>query len=128
MEAERPDLEEAARDYERDLPANLDILLLGVGPDGHIASLFPGAATLRETTRRVTPAFGGEPRLPRLTMTPPAILAARSTIVFAAGVVKADAVAKALESSLEPAECPARLVGDADWIVDRAAASRLSAT
>ncbi len=126
MEAERPDLDRAARDYEGMLPAVPDLLLLGVGPDGHIASLFPGSASVGESIRRVVPAFGGEPRLPRLTITPPVIRAARATIVFVAGARKANAVAAALQSPPDPDECPAQLVREAEWIVDRDAASRLT--
>lgn len=127
MEAERPDLDQAARDYERVLPAVPDLLLLGVGPDGHIASLLPGSAPLRESTHRVVPAFGGDPRLPRLTITPSVTRAARATIVFVAGARKANAVATALQGPLDPDECPAQLVREAEWIVDRDAGSRLTA-
>src|SRR5262245_27482506 len=75
MEAERADRESAARDYERRLPGRLDVLVLGMGLDGHTASLFPGDPALEERSRRVVPVAGGTPVLPRLTITPPVLQA-----------------------------------------------------
>jgi len=126
MEAEQPDLDHAARNYEHVLPTALDLLLLGVGWDGHVCSLFPGAASLAESTRRVTTAFGGDPRLARLTLTPPAIRAARQRIIFAAGTRKARAIAEAIEGPYQPERCPAQLARDGHWIVDREAAAALT--
>ena len=60
MEAERSDREAAAREYERSLPPRLDILVLGMGPDGHTASLFPGSAALDERQRLVVPVIGAK--------------------------------------------------------------------
>ncbi|HEX7024056.1 MAG TPA: 6-phosphogluconolactonase, partial [Gemmatimonadales bacterium] len=73
MEAERSDLGEVAAEYERLLPEALDILILGIGADGHTASLFPHAPALHERERLVMPVVGGEPLIQRLTITPPVI-------------------------------------------------------
>jgi 6-phosphogluconolactonase len=126
MEAERSDRDLAAREYERLLPAALDILVLGVGPDGHTASLFPGSAALDERRRLVVPVVGTKPPAERLTITPPVIEAAQRVAVLVTGADKAAAVARALEGPLAPREVPAQLARRGAWFVDRAAAGRLA--
>ena len=126
MEAERPDRDAAARAYDRALPTALDVLVLGVGPDGHTASLFPGSAALDERRRRVLPVSGPKPPAARLTITPPVIEAARRIVVLAAGADKAAAVARALEGPISPKDTPAQLARRGVWFLDRAAAARLA--
>lgn len=125
MEAERPDRDAAAREYERALPERLDLLLLGVGPDGHTASLFPGSAALEERTRRVVAVAGPKPPSERLTITPTVIAAARRIAVLASGADKADAVARALQSPERPRDVPAQLARRGVWFLDREAAAGL---
>jgi len=127
MEAERPDREAAARDYERLLPPLLDVLVLGIGPDGHTASLFPGSAALDERQRRVVPVVGAKAPAERLTITPPVIEAAREVAVIAAGEDKAAMVARAIEGPLAPKAVPAQLARRGFWFLDEAAAARLTA-
>ena len=126
MGAERADRDAAAREYERLLPDRLDVLLLGMGPDGHTASLFPGSAALDERTRRVV-AISGAPKPPgeRLTITPPVIAAARRIAVLAAGADKADAVVRALQGPERPRDLPVQLARRGTWFLDREAAARL---
>jgi 6-phosphogluconolactonase len=126
MEAEAADLERAADDYAALLPEALDVLVLGIGPDGHTASLFPGSPALRERSRRVVPARGPRPPERRLTITPPVIAAARRVLVLAAGADKAGAVARALRGTGSPDEVPARLARDGVWFLDREAARLLA--
>jgi 6-phosphogluconolactonase len=126
MEAERADREVAAREYERALPARLDVLLLGMGPDGHTASLFPGSAALDERQRLVVPVSGAKPPAERLTITPPVIEAARKVAVIATGDEKAAMVARAVEGPLAPKAVPAQLARRGVWFLDRAAAARLT--
>ena len=126
MQAERPDREAAASEYAALLPAALDLLLLGMGEDCHVASLFPHQPPLHETQRRVVPTIGGAPLLPRLTITPPVIGAARRICVLAAGPAKAGAVVRALEGPEDFAAVPAQLARGATWILDRAAAAELT--
>lgn len=126
MEGERADLDAAARDYERVLPATLDVLLLGIGPDGHTASLFPGAPTLDERTRRVLPASSPFPPPRRLTITPPVIAAARRVAVIAAGRDKAAIVQRALDGPRDPRALPVQLALGGTWLLDRDAASELA--
>ena len=127
MEGEARDLEAAARAYEARLPAPLDCVVLGLGEDGHIASLFPHHAALGEPTRRVL-AVLDSPKPPprRLTLAPRAIAEAREVLVIATGEAKAAAVAAALEQDGPPGEIPARLVRARAWLCDRAAAAALS--
>jgi 6-phosphogluconolactonase len=126
MEAERPDRDAAARAYERVLPPVLDVLVLGIGPDGHTASLFPGSPALDERRRLVLPVTGAKPPAARLTITPPVIEAARRIAVLASGADKAGAVSRALEGVLTPKDTPAQLARRGEWFLDRAAAARLA--
>lgn len=126
MEAEAADAQAAADRYARLLPEALDVLVLGVGADGHTASLFPGSPALRERSRRVVPARAPTPPERRLTITPPVIAAARRVIVLAAGDDKAEAVARALAAGTPVDEVPARLARDGVWFLDEAAARLLA--
>lgn len=126
MEAERDDRDGAAADYARILPPGLDLLLLGVGPDGHTASLFPGAPALGERVRLVVPVSSPAERGPaRLTVTPPVLEAAARIVVLVRGPAKADAVARALEGAWDPRACPAQLARRGAWLLDAASAGRL---
>ena len=125
MPTDQADLERAAQTYAGELPERFDVLLLGIGADGHTASLFPRAATLRETARRVVPAQSPVPPRDRLTITPPVIAAARICMVLATGASKAAAVARALEGPDDIAACPAQLARTGTWVLDSAAAAKL---
>ena len=120
-----------AADYERELDDTvLDLLLLGVGPDAHIASLFPNAPTLRQR-KRVLPAEAGlEPFIDRVTLSLPALRGAREIVFLLAGEGKADAAARVFGP--EPSQdAPGSLVradnGRTVAILDRAAAAKLPA-
>jgi 6-phosphogluconolactonase len=123
--------EEAAAAYDQELDdARLGLVLLGIGPDGHTASLFPNAPALHERERRVVAAEAGlEPRVPRVTMTIPALSAAQDVLFLVTGSDKADAVRRAFEEAPSPAT-PASLVrsleGTTTAILDAAAAASLS--
>lgn len=126
MEAHAADPDEAARRYETLLPRRLDLILLGMGADAHVASLFPHGPALAVTDRDVVPVEG--PSTPRrcLTLTPPPLGRARNVVILATGRAKAPAVARALQGDEAPADCPVRLVASrASWILDAAAASCL---
>jgi len=125
MEAEAGDPDAAARSYERLLPDSLDLLLLGMGQDGHTASLFPGSPALGEQRRRVVPVVGTKPPPRRLTITPPVIAAARRIAVLVVGADKAPAAARALQGPFQPAEMPVQLALRGVWFLDRAAAAEL---
>ncbi len=125
MEAERADRDGAAAAYARILPGRLDVLLLGMGEEGHTLSLFPGSAALRERERRVVPVTTPKPPPGRLTLTPPAVEGARRIFVLARGEGKAEAVARALEGPLDVDACPVQLARSGGWLLDEAAAGRL---
>jgi 6-phosphogluconolactonase len=123
--------ERAAAEYERELgDTQFDLLLLGVGPDGHIASLFPNAPTLRRR-KRVLPAEAGlEPFVDRVTLSLAALRSAREILFLLSGDAKADAVRRAFAAEPSP-DTPASLVragrGRTTVILDRAAAAKLPA-
>jgi 6-phosphogluconolactonase len=125
MRGEEPDYEAAARDYEALLPPAFDVLVLGIGEDGHTASLFPKAAALHDP-RRVVHVVGDKPPPNRLTLTPPALQSARLVTVLAVGRGKAQAVQHALEGELDIDACPAQIARDAVWLIDPEAASGLT--
>ena len=126
MEADAPDFEAAAARYAALLPERLDVLVLGMGPDGHTASLFPRSPALRETEKRVVPATSPLPPVHRLTITPPVIAAAHRVAVITAGAWKAPVVAKVLRGPWRPDELPAQLAREGTWLIDRAAAADLT--
>lgn len=125
-----------AEDYERTLraagPPEFHLLLLGIGSDGHCASLFPGQDTLTERRRLVVgvPEAGLEPFVPRVSLTLPALTSARHIAFLATGDSKAAAIAAAFGPGAQPTRSvpSSMLVPDAELIsvlVDEAAAARL---
>jgi 6-phosphogluconolactonase len=138
IEGERGDLAAAARDYEEELaktcgapdgrPPILDLVLLGMGADGHTASLFPYTAALSEARRWVVANDVPQLSTRRITITFPLIERARSSLVLVTGGSKSDALAEVLEGPLDPQRLPSqrlRALACVDWLVDAAAASRL---
>lgn len=124
MRGEAEDLDAAAADYARTLPAPLDLLLLGMGADGHTASLFPGSPALREA-RWVVPSISPRPPRRRLTITPPVIAAAREVLVMVRGAAKASLLARVLEGPQDPERYPVQLAIGGRWLVDDAAVTEL---
>jgi 6-phosphogluconolactonase len=125
-----------AEEYERTLrdagPPEFDLVLLGIGPDGHCASLFPHQSTLSERSRLVVgvPEAGLEPFVPRISFTLPALASARHVVFLATGESKAEAIAEAFGAGTDPdpATPASLLVPEAKLItvlIDAAAASRL---
>ena len=128
--------DEGAEDYEQILrdagTPVFDLTLLGIGPDGHCASLFPGQASLSERHRLVVgvPHAGLEPFVPRISMTLPTLVRSRQIVFLATGDSKADAIARAFgpDAEPDPSTPSSLLVPEARAItvlVDDAAASRL---
>jgi len=130
---EEPDA--AARAYEAELrrlplvPPVFDLVLLGLGGDGHTASLFPRTAALDERERFCVPNTAPDGS-PRLTMTYPVFVAARKVVFLVGGGGKAGVVAGVLEGERRPADLPAQRVdprsGELVWLLDEAAASGLA--
>ena len=127
--------DEAAASYERELKEFFgddfpvfDLVMLGIGKDGHTASLFPETAALGVTDRLAV--ANPVPKLDttRLTLTMPVLNAAREVRFLVAGAGKAEALAEILEGDADPREYPAKLVrppGGPIWMVDHAAAGAL---
>lgn len=140
MKTENPEAAAVAEDYEQTLrkffqlePGQLptfDLILLGMGPDGHTASLFPGTAALQEKSRLVLANWVEKMKTYRITLTLPVLNAARCVIFLVSGTDKAPALHAVLEEDVAGEQYPAKLVrptqGKVIWLVDRAAASSLS--
>ena len=121
IEAERPDREAAAAEYESTFPAYPDLLLLGMGADGHVASLFPHAATLDERGRRFVTTIAPVEPAARITLTPRVITDARSILVLVSGREKTDALQRLVIDD-DPHELPALLADSGTWFVTQDAA------
>lgn len=123
--------EQAALEYDELLQGvRLDFVLLGLGPDGHAASLFPGQPTLEERERRAIPADAKlEPFVERVTLTVPVLSSAPTVVFIVTGESKADAVERAFAMPPNPV-APASLIrsakGRTRLVVDAAAAAGLS--
>jgi 6-phosphogluconolactonase len=121
MPVEDPDLEAAAARYEDQLPTAIELVHLGLGPDGHTASLVPGdpALDVRDRLVAVTREYQGRRRM---TLTYPALDAARGIVWLVTGDAKREALARLLEGD---ASIPAGRIANPDQLVvaDRAAAS-----
>ncbi len=126
MEAEAEDREAAADAYAALLPPRIDVLLLGMGPDGHTASLFPGHEAMQERARLVVPVKGPKPPPWRLTITAPVIEAAVHTLVMAHGASKAEMISRVIDGPYNPQETPIQLaLKGGIWFLDEAAAAQL---
>ena len=138
MPADQPDHEAACQAYTAEIRRtfgtdsipSFDLIQLGIGPEGHTASLFPHQASLHEQQRLVIPVTVPKPPPERLTFTPPLLNAARHVLFLVAGAEKADVVHAILEGEYQPDEYPAQIVrptnGEVTWMLDTAAASRLT--
>ncbi|HKC21304.1 MAG TPA: 6-phosphogluconolactonase [Gaiellaceae bacterium] len=123
--------EQAAAEYADEIAdATLDLLLLGMGPDGHVASLYPNAPTLRQREPALPAEARLEPFIDRVTLSLPRLRSAREILFLLAGESKADAAARAFTAEPSP-DTPASLVRARDGrtvaILDRAAAAKLPA-
>jgi 6-phosphogluconolactonase len=139
--AENPDAAQAAEIYEQTLRRffavapgefpRFDLILLGMGPDGHTASLFPETPALQEKSRLVVANWVEKLGSSRITFTLPLLNAARRVAFLVSGTDKVAALHEVLEGSAPAEKYPSRLVqpseGKVIWFVDRAAASELSA-
>jgi len=96
MPADQPDLTSAARDYAAALPPALDLLILGIGEDGHVCSLFPGHKTLMDDTRVTTLDDAPKPPPRRMTLTMSYVLRARQIWVIALGTRKREVLQQAV--------------------------------
>jgi 6-phosphogluconolactonase len=132
---ETPD--KAAKDYEEEIRRSFgeserpgfDLIILGVGEDGHTASLFPGSKSLEETVRLAIPVYLGEPRKNRITLTLPVLNNADQILFLVAGPSKASVLSEILGEKEKRKWFPAGLVrparGNMTWLIDQEAAAKL---
>ena len=127
------ELNEAAKEYGllvQELGTTLDVCLLGMGPDGHTASLFPHSPQLVERKHRcvATPPASLEPHVPRLTLTYRVLDAARHVWILCPGAEKAPRLKQVLAGPREPSEQPIQGLepsGELRWFLDRASAGEI---
>lgn len=128
---------EAAETYESELrrffgdqPPVLDLVLLGLGEDGHTASLFPGTPVLKEKERWVSEVYIPGQDVPRVTLTPVIINQAARVVFLVTGAEKAPALQITLEGEFQPQKYPAQLIhpdrATPTWLVDEPAAQQLT--
>ncbi len=139
MAAEQPDREAAAENYATELRKTvgagpgewprLDVIFLGMGEDGHTASLFPGTAALNERERAVCPNYVEKLKMYRLTLTLPTLNAAARAVFLVAGEAKAETVRQVLRSTDGTPPFPSQRIqpayGSVTWYLDAAAARLL---
>ena len=125
--SENPSAQAAADEYEKIVVPRLDLILLGLGTDGHTASIFPGSEVLQETRRLVAAPWVAKLNTYRITMTLPLLNNSASVLFLVSGKEKAEIVKEVLEG---PKKYPAQAVqptnGELIWMLDKDAASQLS--
>jgi 6-phosphogluconolactonase len=140
IHGENANVTDAAEEYEKELRAafqlktgelpRFDLVLLGMGPEGHTASLFPGTKALNEERRLVAGNWVGKLYTDRITLTPPVLNNAARVMFLVHGAEKAPALKAVLEGPYEPDQLPAQIVHPANgsvlWLVDPTAASMLA--
>jgi 6-phosphogluconolactonase len=140
IKAEDSDADKAAADYEHEIRRFLKIdagqmprfncVLLGMGPDGHIASLFPGTSALEETNRLAVANWVEKFQSYRITLTVSVINNADRIIFLVSGEEKADTLKAVLEGDAKTAQFPVNIIqpthGDVTWFLDQSAADRLA--
>jgi len=140
VKAEHPDAAQVARAYEADLREafalesfevpSFDLLIQGIGADGHTASIFPGSDVVRERSRLVAAPWVEKLGAHRITFTPPVLTNGRHVLVLAVGDGKAAVLRDVLEGTIDLDRLPAQLLrgsaGPVTWLLDRAAGSMLS--
>lgn len=141
IQGERADRANAAREYQQEIarvlqvdptgpPPSLDLVFLGMGSDGHTASLFPGTTALEEKTAWVVVNHVSKFGTDRITLTYPILNRAREVLFLVAGSDKAEKLVEVLEGPDKPALLPSQMVrstcGPTIWYLDRQAAASLS--
>ncbi|MBI4552505.1 MAG: 6-phosphogluconolactonase [Candidatus Latescibacteria bacterium] len=139
MPAERDDVAAAADEYERTIRESFDLadgefprfdlILLGMGDDGHTASLFPGTAAIHEQRRLVVAHYVEKFKTNRMTLTPPVLNGGHNVFFLVSGESKAATLKEVLQGESQPDRYPSQVVrpesGSLVWLIDRAAARLL---
>lgn len=119
MKVSFDDINEAAEEYGRILPNTIDILILSMGEDGHIASLFPNSPVLNESIKRVRSVIGNKPPYKRLTITPSVLNCADNIYILAFGEEKLKLFERLEENIGDFHSIPARLVIHGNWFLSK---------
>jgi 6-phosphogluconolactonase len=139
IKGENSDASRAAENYEQDLTQHFrlsrgawpqfDLVLLGLGPDGHTASLFPNTEVLDETVRLAAAVWVPKFHASRITLTAPILNHASHILFLVSGKDKSEALREVLRGEFQPHRFPAQLIqpiqGNLQWLADREAASLL---
>ena len=112
--------EEAAKKYESILPVTPDIIILGLGDDGHVASLFPGQPWIKENTRSVIISYSPINGQPRVTITKKFIQSGNQILVLASGIRKSRILTE-LSDNINNAEIPGSIAISGLWLIDESA-------
>ncbi|MFA5865506.1 MAG: 6-phosphogluconolactonase [Phycisphaerae bacterium] len=123
---ESPDPQAAANQYDAKFPLSVDLLLLGIGQEGHTASIFPFSPVITETKRHVVYVEAPVKPQKRITITPLVIANAVEVLVLVSGENKAHAMEQVFTEFGNVQETPARLIRKAVWFVDKPAAKRIA--
>jgi len=127
VHSENPSAQEAADEYEKIVVPHLDLIMLGLGADGHTASIFPGSEVLQETSRLVAAPWVEKLNTYRITMTLPLLNNGASLLFMVSGAEKAEIVKEVIEGPKKyPAQYVQPMSGELIWMLDKDAASQLS--
>ena len=127
VHSENPNAQGAADEYEKIIVPRLDLILLGLGTDGHTASIFPGSGVLHETKRLVAAPWVEKLNTYRITMTLPLLNNGASIVFLVSGADKAAIVKEVLEGpKIYPAQFVQPINGELIWMLDRDAAAGLN--
>lgn len=118
MEGEHANTTEAADRYAACLPPQIDILLLSVGEDGHVASIFPHSSVLNERQKKIVSTVGPKPPYARLSITPLVIQNAKKIFVLSFGPAKRQILNRLTDAPNDYVTIPARLAMSGEWFIE----------
>jgi 6-phosphogluconolactonase len=125
VHGEAGDIEAEAGRYDLLLPKVINVLLLSMGEDAHIASIFPADTSIHKKNHRVAVVTGPKPPNPRITITPKFIARAEKIFCLVTGSLKSAALANVFQDKGDAISIPAKLVSNGNWLIDSSAAKSI---